>query len=113
MKRILKYFPLTILVVYLIKSFLISPELFDFGVISLMSGLFLYTLKLDKDELSSKEELLDIIAQLEGKVNEKIDTVQKSQDEDRLAYEGKFSTLNLGMQRQGKPIEKKNYGWGS
>ena len=116
MKRIFKYSPFILLVVYLAKSFIITPSLFDFGVIFLMSGLFLHTMKLDKNEVSEKEELKAIIAQLEGKVNKRIDELQKSQDNDRLAAEGKFSTLNLGMQHQSRTAKsnsEKPFSWGS
>lgn len=114
MKRIFKYTPFLLLVVYLAKSFIVSPSFFDFGVIFLMSGLFLYTMRLERNEVSDKEELKAIIAQLEEEVNEKIGKVQKALDQDRLAAESKFSTLNLGMQRQSKSSpEKANYGWGN
>ena len=78
-----------------------------------MSLSFLYKLKLDKDILTDKEELKTIISQLEDNVNKKMDKLEKTQINDRLAAEGKFSTLNLGMQRQPKtPQEKATYGWG-
>ena len=116
MKNLLKMSNLIplILLVYISKSFIVTPTPFDFGIAALMSLSFLYKLKLDKDVLSDKDELKAIIAQFEEKVNEKIDKVQKSQDSDRLAAESKFSTLNLGLQRSGKASqEKATYGWGS
>ena len=115
MKKIfsLSNLPVLLLVVYIAKSFIIPPSFFDFGVIFLMSSLFLYTMKLNSSELSDKEDIKDIIAQLEEKVNERMDNIQKDQDSDRLAAESKFSTLNLGMQRKPKqPQEKAPFGWG-
>lgn len=113
MNKILKLSNLIplILIVYIAKSFILGASFFDFGVISLMSLSFLYKLKLDQSALSDKEELKAIISHLEEKVNEKLDKLQKSQDTDRLAAESKFSTLNLGMQRQTKPQDKSTYGW--
>jgi hypothetical protein len=114
-----------LLVVYITKSFITGSSFFDFGVIALMSASFLYKLRLDKEIISDKEELIAIITQLKEEVNEKIegaekgyharmDTLQKEQNNDRLANEGKFSTLNLGMQRQPKANqERTSYGWGS
>jgi len=116
MKKIFKLSNLIplLLVVYIAKSFIMGSSFFDFGIITLMAVSFLYKLKLDKDILTDKEELKAIISQLEEKVNDKLDILQKAQDNDRLAAEGKFSTLNLGMQRQPKSsAEKGNYGWGS
>ena len=113
MKRIFKFSPFLLLVVYLVKSFIVNPTFFDFGVIALMSGLFLYTMKVEKNEVADKQELIDTIAHLEGKVNKRIDELQKAQDNDRLAAESKFSTLNLGIQRQsttGK--DKQPFRWG-
>jgi len=112
MRKILKYFPVSLLVVYLAKSFIVQPSFFDFGVIALMSGLFLYTMKIEKREVSEKEELNDIIAQLEAKVNERMDNLQKKQDNDRLAAENKFSTLNMGIQNQKQARESQPVGWG-
>lgn len=117
MKKIFKMSNLIpfILVVYLTKSFIVSPSIFDFGVIFLMSISFIYKLKSDKDELSDKEELDDIISQLDKKVNDKLSELQKTVNEDRLAAENKFSTLNLGLKQQTitKKPERSNYGWGN
>lgn len=100
-----------ILVVFIAKSFAIEATTIDFGIIAVMTYAFIQKLKMDKRELSEKEEVLEIIALLEKKHSSKFDDVQKVQDNDRLAYEGKFSTLNLGMQR--KPVsEKRANGWG-
>ena len=115
MKNIIKLsnLPFLLLVVYIAKSFIVGSSFFDFGVITLMSFSFLYKLNLDKDILTDKEELKTIISQLESKVNKKIDEIEKGQNRDRVAAEGKFSTLNLGLQRQPKtPQEKATYGWG-
>ena len=101
-----------LLVVYITKSFIMGASFFDFGIISLMSLSFLYKLKLDQSKFEETEELKAIISQLEVKVNERLDKLQKTQDNDRLAAEGKFSTLNLGMQQQPKPRAKETYGWG-
>ncbi len=126
MKKIFKLSNLIpiLLVVYITKSFITGSSFFDFGIIALMSLSFLYKLKLDKEAISDKDELISIITQLKEEVNEKIDvaqkdhharmdTLQKEQHNDRLANEGKFSTLNLGMQRQPKTQERTSYGWGS
>lgn len=114
MKKIFKLvnlYPL-LLVVYIAKSFIVEPSLFDFGVIFLASLSSIYTLTLNKRELSDKQELIDNIARLDDRVNNKLAELQKSQDNDRLASESKFSTLNLGLQRQSKPKqEKATYGW--
>ena len=102
-----------LLVVYITKSFIVGSSFFDFGVIVLMSGLFLSTIKMSRDELSDKEELKSIISQLEENVNNKCDELKKIQDNDRLAAESKFSTINLGVQRQSKQTKDKAYnGWG-
>lgn len=117
MKKIFKLSNLIplLLVVYITKSFIVSPSLFDFGVIFLMSLSFIYKLKSDKDELSDKEELEDIISQLDTKVNDKILELQKIVNDDRLAAENKFSTLNLGLKQQSitkKQPNKVYNGWG-
>ena len=113
MKRIFKFSPFLLLVVYLAKSFITGPSFFDFGVIVLMSGLFLSTIKMSKDELSDKDELTAIISQLEENVNNKYVELKKIQDNDRLSAENKFSTINLGVQRQSKQTKDKAYnGWG-
>ena len=114
MKKIFKLSNLIplLLVVYIAKSFIVGPSFFDFGVISLMSLSFLYKLKLDKDIISDKDELKSIISQFEDKVNKKLVELDNVQKNDRLANESKFSTLNLGVQRQSKPQEKATYGWG-
>ena len=116
MKKIFKLSNLIplLLVVYITKSFITGSSFFDFGVIALMSLSFLYKLKLDKDVLSDKDKLIAIITQTNKDVNERMDILQKQQHNDRLANESKFSTLNLGMQRQPKPNqERSSYGWGS
>ena len=103
---------LLLLVVHIAKSFTLGASFFDLGVVSIMSLSFYYKAKLDKDKLTDREELNTIIAQLEVKVNSKYEELKKVQDGDRLAAESKFSTLNLGMQRQPKtPQEKASYGW--
>ena len=116
MKKIFKLSNLIplLLVVYIAKSFIVGSSFFDFGVITLMSLSFLYKLKLDKDSLIDKEELKTIISHLEEDVNKKISELEKTQTIDRLAAEGKFSTLNLGMQRKSSsaPQERTTYGWG-
>lgn len=125
MKKIFKQSNLIILllVVYIAKSFIQSPTLFDYMVVVLMSLSFLFKLYLDKDELTDKKELIAIIAQNEEESNKKIEQfvekyndrlfeLKKAQDNDRLAAETKFSTLNLGLQRSVRqPQEKSNNGW--
>lgn len=138
MKKIFKLSNLIplLLVVYIAKSFIVGSSFFDFGIITLMSMSFLYKLKLDKDVYTDKEELKTIISHVEENVNKKMSDIsrahyereeilqkefdekllelQKIQDNDRLAAENKFSTLNLGMQRQPKPAqERETYGWGN
>ena len=95
-----------LLVVYIAKSFIVQSGFFDFGVISIMSGLFLNTMKLAKKELSDTEELKSIISQLEEKVNEKVAQIEKQQLEDQLINNSKFSTLNIGYQN--KEVKKQN-----
>lgn len=114
--------PLT-LVVYITKSFIKEPMFFDYIVVFLMSISFLYKLKLDKDEITDKDKLIESISHLEEeskrkleefeqRYEEKIVEIRNIQNNDRLAAETKFSTLNLGMQRQQKnPQEKNSYGW--
>lgn len=125
MKKIFKLsnlIPLT-LVVYITKSFIKEPMFFDYIVVFLMSISFLYKLKLDKDEITDKDKLIESISHLEEeskrkleefeqRYEEKIVEIRNIQNNDRLAAETKFSTLNLGMQRQQKnPQEKNSYGW--
>ena len=105
---------LLLLVVHIAKSFIQGATLFDFGVVTLMSLSYYFRAKLDKDIITDKDEIKTIIAQIEEKVNDKMDTLQKAQDNDRLAAESKFSTLILGIQRQSKSgPEKTTYGWGT
>ena len=115
MKKIFKLSNLIplLLVVYITKSFITEPTLFDFGVIFLMSISFVKKLMMDKEIISDKEDLKAIISQLEEKVNNKYDELTKIQNNDRLAADSKFSTLNLGVQRQTRQPKDKAYnGWG-
>lgn len=115
MKKIFKLSNLIplLLVVYITKSFITEPTYFDFGVIFLMSISFVKKLSMDKEIISDKEDLKAIISQLEENVNSKYDELKKMQDNDRLAADNKFSTLNLGVQRQSKQQKDKTYnGWG-
>lgn len=127
MKNIFKLsnlYPL-LLVVYIIKSFILPPSHFDFGVIALMSLSSVYKLKLDKDEVTDKDRINGRLSELDKLFTEKLHELEKrsaeqiyelktSQDSDRMAYETKFSTLNIGLQRQSNTAQqqKGNYGWG-
>ena len=114
MKKIFKLSNLIplLLVVYIAKSFIQGPSFFDFGIISIMSVLFIKKLSMDNESISNKEELIAIISQLEEEVNKKIGEIERIQRDDRLAAEGKFSTLNLGVQRQSTSKSKDKFGWG-
>ncbi|MCK5138474.1 MAG: hypothetical protein KAQ85_01405 [Thermodesulfovibrionia bacterium] len=112
MNKLSNLFPI-LLVVYIVKSFIVSPSLYDFGVVFLMVSAFLYKMKIDQESASLDEEVKVIISQFETKVNEKIDTLVKIQNEDRLAAESRYSSISLGTQYQSKPQrDKANYGWG-
>lgn len=128
MKKIFKMSNLIplLLVVYITKSFIQQPGIFDIIVVGLMSVSFLYKLKLDSNMISDKEELNTSISQFEEKIKEKMDLIEKkneeqyfelkkAQDNDRMAAESKFSTLNLGVQRQSRTGQEKGttYGWGN
>ena len=111
-----KYFKLSnlsflLLVVYIVKSFIVPPTYIDFGTIVLMCLSSTYTLKLNKDKLGDKKQIEIKLAEFEETYNKKLLELQASQEKDRLVYETKFSTLNLGIQRQSKPNQKANYGW--
>lgn len=113
MKKIFKLSNLSslLLVVYIVKSFVVEPNLFDFGVIALMSFGFMHKLNIEKREVADKEEVLVELKKLQSKLEEDIIQVKKIQNEDRMIAETKFSTLNLSVQRPNKPKEN-TYGWG-
>ena len=93
--------PSLLLVVYIIKSFIVDPVFYDYLVITLMSIGAMYSLKINKDELSDKDEMFATIKEFEENYTKRLIDIQKAQDHDRMAADTKFSTLNLGIQRQG------------
>ena len=104
--------PSLLLVVYIIQSFIVDPVFYDYLVITLMSIGAMYSLKINKDELSDKDEMFATIKEFEENYTKRLIDIQKAQDHDRMAADTKFSTLNLGIQRQTKPTNQKvNYGW--
>lgn len=113
MKKVLKYSPFYILVVYLIKSFIVIPSIFDFGVIFIMSYIALEIMRMDKSESTYREELIGIISQLEDKVNKNHDSIKKDHDNYRKENDTKFSTINLTMQRPVKKPDNGAFKWGS
>jgi len=72
----------------------------------------MYSLKINKNELADKDEVYATLKEFEEKYTDRLLALQKSQDHDRMTAETKFSTLNLGIQRQAKPKgQKAQYGW--
>lgn len=86
-----------LLVVYIIKSFIINPSFFDFGIISLMSLGFLYKLKLDKDNHSDKDEILKKIEEIEDKYTKDFEELTATNAERISILEDKVSRNSLGV----------------
>ena len=127
MKRILRLsniIPLT-LVLFISKSFVVEPSAFDFGIIALMSLLFLYKLSIDKQITEDKdaiikkvadyqESTLSKIAQFEEQYKKDFKEIGYIQDANRKEIESKLSTLNLALQPRAtkQPNGKPAYNWG-
>lgn len=101
-----------LLVVYITKSFIVAPSLFDFGVIALMTVLFIFNLKTEKGKVEDRQEIETSLELMEAKIQKEIEQLKRTQDKDRMDAETKFSTINLSIQRPNKQKSEKNYGWG-
>jgi hypothetical protein len=100
------------LVVYLTKSFIVIPTEFDFGVIGLSVLSVVALAFLDKEKITDKGEFEQKLKELDDKHDKKLLELKRAVEHDRLSAETKFSTLNLGIQRQSKSgPNKENYGW--
>lgn len=108
MKKLFKLsnlYPLT-LVVYIAKSFAVSPSFFDFGVILIMSIGFIYKIQIEKDQRSDKDELLKRFHELEQKYKKDLQLVESSVEHQISEINTKVSRNSLGVGL--KPQDVKN-----
>ena len=100
-----------ILIVFIIKSFILEPSSFDFGIIALMTYGLVSKLKNDKKEVDAKDEVMANISVIEKRLSDKVAELEHIQMKDREVYEGKFSTLSLGIHKKTTDTKANAYGW--
>jgi len=99
MKKLFKLsslYPL-LLVVYIVKSFIVDPSYFDFGVLFLMTYGFSRKIELEKNEYSDKDEILDKFVKLEEQYKNDIKEISEHNENQLNSLEDKVSRNALGM----------------
>jgi hypothetical protein len=105
----LKNIPVILLVVYIAKSFIVSPELFDFGVIVLMGILFHKRLSNDDQQNIENASILKELQTLK----EELDEQKQNYEEQSEELKSKVSAINLMYQNNSKlGSEKSKFSWG-
>lgn len=92
-----------LLIIYIGKNFILPNLLFDFGIITVLSYLFMTKLQLDKTELNQEKKIFAQIDALELKISE----IKKEYDEEAASLKNKISGVNLLYQKQNVKIKEK------